>query len=149
MTREELNSFFDSLIFCDIFILDLVLYRARLCKRLKSPVTASLCSLSGRYVIKSCRTGPPGWKSIPGLFKQIYKYGLCIYFSETAVRVTMNKWHRKLMMRPGYRWSEVTRNEGWEGGRKNLKHSARKAAEKDFNSASLPALHLISRIYMS
>ncbi len=30
----------------------------------------SLCSLASRYDKKSCRTGPPFWKSIPGLLKR-------------------------------------------------------------------------------
>jgi hypothetical protein len=31
---------------------------------------ANLCSLTGRYEKQGCRTGPPGWKSIPGLLKR-------------------------------------------------------------------------------
>jgi hypothetical protein len=29
-----------------------------------------LCSLAGRYDKSGCRTGPPGWESIPGLLKR-------------------------------------------------------------------------------
>jgi hypothetical protein len=32
--------------------------------------SASLCSLAVRYVKKGCRTGPPGWESIPRLLKR-------------------------------------------------------------------------------
>ncbi len=41
--------------------------RARICERLWRPGIdfANLCSLAGQY-----RTGPPGWKSIPGLLKR-------------------------------------------------------------------------------
>ncbi len=62
-------------------------FRARNCKRLiKEPMnrfqgidSASLCSLSGRYVKQGCCTGPPILESIPGLFKRfIYKFGLSI-----------------------------------------------------------------------
>ncbi len=53
------------------------LYRARICKRLRSPGidSASLCSLAGRNYKKGWRTGPPGWESILGLLKGL-KYRL-------------------------------------------------------------------------
>jgi hypothetical protein len=46
-------------------------FRARICKRLRSPEidSARLCSLAVRYDKKGCRTGPLGWESIPGLIK--------------------------------------------------------------------------------
>ncbi len=42
---------------------------ARICKSVRSPGidSARLCSLACRYVKQGCRTGPPGWESIPGL----------------------------------------------------------------------------------
>jgi hypothetical protein len=54
-----------------------VLYRARICKRLRSPGidSANLCSLAGRYVKLGRRTGPPGWESIPGLLKSFTNAG--------------------------------------------------------------------------
>jgi hypothetical protein len=45
--------------------------RARIFNRLWSPGidSASLCGSEGRYEKWGCRTGPPGWESIPGLLK--------------------------------------------------------------------------------
>jgi hypothetical protein len=56
-------------------------FRARICKRLRSPGidSASLCSMTGR---EGRRTGPPGWESIPGLLKRFTNSGCsptCIY----------------------------------------------------------------------
>jgi hypothetical protein len=39
--------------------------------------SASPCSLAGRYVKWGCRTGPPGWESIPGLLKRFANTGSC------------------------------------------------------------------------
>jgi hypothetical protein len=36
---------------------------------------ASLCSLAGQYEKYGCRTGPPGWESIPGLPKRFTNTG--------------------------------------------------------------------------
>jgi hypothetical protein len=52
-------------------------FRARICKRLRSPGIDSQKSIPLAYVAwragttkKGCRTGPPGWESIPGLLKR-------------------------------------------------------------------------------
>ncbi len=37
--------------------------------------SVSLFSLAGRYVKQGCRTGPPGWESIPGLLKRFTNPG--------------------------------------------------------------------------
>ncbi len=37
--------------------------------------TASLCSLADLYVKKGCRTGLPGWESIPALLKRFTNSG--------------------------------------------------------------------------
>jgi hypothetical protein len=35
-------------------------------------ISASLCAWrAGRYVKQGCRTGPPGWESIPELLKRL------------------------------------------------------------------------------
>ncbi len=49
-----------------------MLFWARICKRLWSPGidSAGLCSLVGWYEKYGCRTGPPGWESVPGLLKR-------------------------------------------------------------------------------
>jgi hypothetical protein len=65
------------------------LYRARICKRLCSPgidskesiLPAYVASLAGRYVKKGCRTGLPGWESIPGLLKRFKNKGSVFIFT--------------------------------------------------------------------
>jgi hypothetical protein len=49
-------------------------------RRLRNPGflgidSASLCSLAGRYDNPICRTGQPGWESIPGLLKRFANTG--------------------------------------------------------------------------
>ncbi len=55
----------------NVFAKSLRIFRNR--KRLRSPRID--CSLAGWYVILGCRTGPPGWKSIPGLLKRFTNSG--------------------------------------------------------------------------
>ncbi len=53
--------------------------------------STSLCSLAGQYDIKGCRTGPPGWESIPGLLKRSTNTGsglvYCILVNQEEARV--------------------------------------------------------------
>jgi hypothetical protein len=58
-------------------------YRARICKRLRSPAIDSkesipkayICSLAGRYVKEGCRTGTLDWESLPRLLKRFTNSG--------------------------------------------------------------------------
>ncbi len=56
--------------------------------------SASLCSLAGRYVKKSCRTGPAGWESIPWLLERFTNSGsgaqnrYMVYTDETGSTAT-------------------------------------------------------------
>ncbi len=131
MTRG--NSYFDSFIFWDIFILDLVLYSTGVCTRLKSPEIDSKESIPPAYV--AWQAGTSNRVVVPahqagnrflGLLN-----GLRIYFSETAVRVTMNKWKRELMMRPGI--DEVKWPEWGMGGRvKKFKTQCEEGSRESF-----------------
>ncbi len=56
--------------------------------RFRGVESISLCILADRYNKQGCRTDPPGWKSIPGLLKKVFKNGLWLKYERKNWFVT-------------------------------------------------------------